>query len=475
MSLSHSLSAAFAGLTASSKAASIVAENMANQRTPGYGQREVLLGTAAIGAGVSVRGVQRHADPLLQGERRLAQASAAGSDARVAFHRSLEGALGLPGDAGGLDSMIARLDAALISAAASPASEAGLSGVLDAAKALSGKLRSATDHVQQARQSADRAIAAKVDSLNTSLSAIEGLNRNIQRMTVLGQDASALVDQRQALIDSIAEVIPIHEVARPNGRIALYSGAGTTLVDQTAAQFGFSPAGFIGAGSGGLSGLTLNGKPVATGPDGPLHGGLLAAQFAVRDTLGPEAQIRLDAVARDLANRMQDADATLGPGMAGLFTDAGSRFDPAAETGFAGRISVNALSDPAQGGALWRLRAGIGAAGPGAPGNGALLSELSAALQAPGTAASGGFQPISRSFQALGAELVSGAATQRLAAQSAATQSAIRLAALEELEARGGVDTDQQTQMLLVIERAYAANARVVAAVERMLDSLLEI
>jgi flagellar hook-associated protein 1 FlgK len=475
MSLSHSLSAAFSGLTASSAAASIVAENMANLRTPGYGRREVLLGTSAIGGGVMIRGVMRQTDMLLLGERRNAQALSTGAETRMAFHRSIETTLGLPGEDGALDSLIGRFDAALITAAASPSSDPALAGVLDAAQALAGKLRTVTGQIQQARQTADQAIASDVATLNSSLVQIEALNSDIQRMTVLGQDASALVDQRQALVDGIARILPVREVARGNGRIALYASGGLALVDEKAAQFGFTASGMIGAGSGGLSGLTMNGRPVRTGADGPLHGGSLAANFALRDTLAPAAQARLDAVARDLADRMRGADPTIAPGSAGLFTDGGGAFDPLAETGFAGRIAVNPLADPAQGGALWRLRAGLGAAVPGDPGDGGLLTGLSAALNQPSATASGGFQPVLRSFQALGAELVSGIATARLAGQSEATQSAARLSALEELEAQGGVDTDHETQLLLVIERAYAANARVIETVERMLDSLLEI
>jgi flagellar hook-associated protein 1 len=475
MSLSHSLTAAFSGLTASSKAASIVAENMANLRTPGYGRREVLLGTGTYGGGVMVRGVLRHVDPLILAERRNAQAMAAGADARTSFHRLLEDRLGLPGNAGSLDSAISRFDAALITAAGTPGAEPALAGVLDAASALAAKLRDASGQVQMARKTADQAIAADVGMINDALIRIESLNSDIQRMTVLGQDASALTDQRQALVDGIAAVLPVREVARENGRIALYAAGGVALVDERARQFGFAPSGAIGPGSGGLSGLTLDGKPLDTGPGGPLKGGRLAASFAVRDDLAPAAQARLDAVARDLMARMESADPTLAPGQAGLFTDAGAAFDPAAETGLAGRLAVNSLADPAQGGDLWRLRAGMGATGPGDPGNTALLVGLSAALNEPTLAASGGFLPGARSFQALGADLVSSIATRRLADQTEATQSATRLAALEQLEAARGVDTDHETQLLLVIERAYAANARVIQAVEQMLDNLLEI
>jgi flagellar hook-associated protein 1 FlgK len=173
--------------------------------------------------------------------------------------------------------------------------------------------------------------------------------------------------------------------------------------------------------------------------------------------------------------RLEAADPTLAPGSAGLFTDGGTPFDPAQEVGLASRIAVNPVVDPAQGGALWRLRSGLGAAAPGDVGDGSVLTALGQALGRAQPTVSGGFLPGLRSFAALAGELVSSVASARLSEEAAATQAAARQSALEQLEAQGGVDTDHETQMLLVIERAYAANARVIQAVEQMLDRLLEI
>lgn len=474
MSLSHSLTAAYSGLTASAKAASIVAENLSNLRTPGYGRRDVMLAAGSL-AGVNVVGVTRHANPVILAERRAAQAGAASADTRAAFLSSLEGWLGVPGAAGSLDSRISALDTALIAGAASPGSEAHLSTIFGAARELASTLRAASDQVQLARGSADRSIATDVALLNDSLKQVETLNRDIMRLTALRQDISALVDQRQSVVDRIADIVPLREVPRDGGRIALYSVGGAALIDGSAGVFGFQPSGQIGPGMSALPGLTLNNRPVGTGADGLMRGGRLAASFAVRDDLAPQAQARLDAVARDLVSRFEGMDATLAPGAPGLYTDAGGAFDPGQETGLAGRITVSAAVDPEQGGALWRLRDGLGAAVPGDVGNGRFLTDLSAALNAARPAASGGFLPGSRSFAGLGADLVSGIASSRLTEDATASQAAARYGALAELEAQGGVDSDRETQLLLVIERAYAANARVIQAVEEMLDRLLEI
>ena len=45
--------------------------------------------------------------------------------------------------------------------------------------------------------------------------------------------------------------------------------------------------------------------------------------------------------------------------------------------------------------------------------------------------------------------------------------------ALMELE--NGVDTDQEMQKLMLIEHAYAANAKVISTVGEMLDAIMEL
>lgn len=474
MSLSASLSSALSGLTAAARGAEVVSSNVANARTAGYARRELLLAVRSP-QGVQVAGVARMVDRALQTDRRAAQAAAENTDLRSAFLRRIEEAIGLPGDDGALSTRIGAFAAALTAAAGRPESTALLTAAVDAAAGIAGHLAGASDAIQTARAEADRAIAADVGLLNDSLARIADMNRQIRTTLGSGRDASALMDQRQQLVDGIAAIVPLREVDRGNGQIALYTAGGAVLLDGTPAEFGFTPAGIVvpgmTQGTGALSGLTLNGRAIGTAETGLLGGGRLAANFALRDVLGPEAQARLDAVARDLVERFADPalDPTLAPGAAGLFTDGGGPFAPGDETGLAARLAVN----PALDGAAWRLRDGLGAAAPGEPGQSALLARMADALDTARTPASGGFGGGARSFAALASDLLSTVATARLTADGAATFSAAKAAALQQQEAAGGVDTDHEIQMLLQIETAYAANAKVLQSVDEMLDLLL--
>jgi flagellar hook-associated protein 1 FlgK len=289
------------------------------------------------------------------------------------------------------------------------------------------------------------------------------------------------MDQRQQVIDRIAAIVPIRETNRENGQIALVTTGGAILVDGgRLATFGFTPVGVVTPdmtiSSGALSGLTMNGKPVRFGEGTEaMDGGSLAADFRLRDRDAPTIQAQLDAVARDLIARVADTgvDPTLGPTTAGLLTDGGAPLDPANETGLSLRISVNSAVDPMQGGALWRLRSGIGATAEGPPGQSSILEALREALVTPVNPASGGFAPGERSAAGLTSDLLSNISQARVRAESDQSFASSRYDSLRKDELALGVDTDQQTEILFQIERSYAANAKVVSAVDEMLKILL--
>lgn len=484
MTISSTLSSALSGLLVTSRQAELVSSNIANATTEGYARRELEITARSSGSGQGVEavGVQRITNAALTGDRRIAQAGAADSDVRADFLSQIERALGTPGDEGALTDRVAAFDAALIAAASRPDSDARLSDVVQTADSLARHLNDASDAVQTARSRADSAIGQQVTRLNDTLKSLADLNRQLVRLEALGRDTAALLDKRQQMVDGISDLVPLREVDRGKGQIALFTTGGAVLLDGgRAATLGFVPAGLVTpdmtVSGGALSGLTLNGRPVTTGTGGLMAGGSLAAQFALRDEIAPEVQAGLDAIARDLVERFAPPgpDATLAPGDAGLFTDAGTAFAPANEVGLAGRLELTSLVDPDRGGALWRVRDGLGAAAPGPVGSSTLLVALKGALSQGRQPASGGVTPGTRSHAGFVGEIVSRIAQDRLGAEAEASYFTARADALTVEELEGGVDTDRELQDLLVIEKAYAANAKVIQTVGELIDVLLGI
>lgn len=481
MTIANTLSNALSGLTASTRAAELVSSNVANAQTEGYGRREIDLTARRLG-GVEVVAVRREVDMQTVQERRLADASVGYNGTIAGFQADLENTLGTPDQAGSLSGRVDALETALIEAASRPDNAARLQAVRDAAIDLSKTLNTASDRVQAARMEADTTIEAQVARLNNGLERVQNLNYQIQDAQARGQDPASLMDMRQQAVDDISEIVPLKQVDREHGQIALYTPGGAILLDGKAAKVGFAKVGVIvpemTQESGALSGLTINGSAVRTsGATSPIQGGSLAALFEVRDELATAAQSRLDAVARDLVERFEapSVDTTLGMGDPGLFTDRGAALDVSAEVGLSARLTVNALVDPDQGGALWRLRDGLGAAAPGDAGDSTLLQALNAALSSERVAASGDFLGVARSASGLAADFLSIVGRERAAAEADQSYAASQQDSLTLMELENGVDTDHEMQKLMLIEQAYAANAKVISTVGSMLQTIMDL
>lgn len=483
MSISTALSSALSGLTASSRAADVVSSNLANVMTEGYAPRR--LGLEARGphlSGVKVTGLARHVDQGLLADRRLADSQLAHADTASGFLGELEGVVGTPDMDRSISARLSAFDTALTSAAGRPEAENRLQAAVLHGKELASALNAAADHIATRRTEADGAIAGTVETVNDTLKRIRTLNIQIARAGQQTREATTLLDQRQALIDHLSEHVPVRQVERDNGAVALFTTGGKTLLDGSATTLEFTPSNLVAPhmtiDNGLLSRLRIDGRPVdAESLSGPDQGGRLAGLFNLRDTLAVKAQTRLDAVARDLVERFQDAsvDSTRAPGDPGLFTDDAGTFDPVDETGLAGRVALNALVDPTRGGDLWRLRDGLGAGAPGPAGNSSTINQLKDALIQERGLASGDLGLTSRTAASHQASLIAMIGQDRLSAEQNQSFAAATRGDLRERELANSVDSDAEMQRLMQIEQAYGANARMIQTLDEMIETLLRI
>jgi flagellar hook-associated protein 1 FlgK len=292
---------------------------------------------------------------------------------------------------------------------------------------------------------------------------------------------AGLVDDRNRLIDRVAASLPVRVDARDDGSVILRTASGLTLVDRTAREISFSPSPLVtpnmsfSDGAGALSGLSLSGIDITPGGTGVqrIEDGALAAAFALRDADVPAFQERIDSLAAELAFRLDEPaiDGTRPPGAAGIFAADGAAITPGYAPGLARDIELNPLLDPESGNPAL-LRDGLGSAGPGPAGADALPRAFLKALDAAaGYPLPGAATEISFTERVASAgEAVS---TARVSAETRKAEVDASRATLAAVESeRLGVDTDAELQELLVLEQAYAANARVIEVASRMLDDI---
>lgn len=484
MSIARALGNAISGLTATARGTEAVAANIANASTPGYARRDLVVSAQTAGGnagGVRVDGVTRAVNASVLSESRLAEAARAEAATRLDFAARIDDAIGIAGNAGSLGSALSAFQTALSSAASRPDDDIRLTQVVDTATALADRLNTLSGEVQAARTAADQAIAADIASLNKSLAQVADLNRKIAVMEADGSDPSSLYDQRQGIISAIARIVPVQEVTRAAGAVALFTAEGAVLLDGTVpTELSFTAAGQVTTAQtvgSGLSMLVQNGVGLSQSQMRLYAGGSLAANFAIRDELAPRAQELLDDIALDLHDRLADpaVDPTITLTSPGLFTDDGARATAADKTGLAGRIGVNDAVVESAGGAAWRIRAGLDAATSGTVGDATLLIAMSEALGKTAAPATGTGFSGKASLAGRLAFVEAQVSTARVNAQSDAAVRNSQADTIWSRLAADGVDSDAEMQKLLQYEQAYAANARVIQAIQAMMDQILEI
>ncbi len=437
MSLTSAISNALSGLGATSLGTEIVSSNLSNASNAAYAKREVSL-VSNLNGGVQVTGIQRHRDAAVQASLNAQSAQIAAAEVRSHALAAVDAAVGTVGDSGSLTTALDDMQSMLISAAAQPESDVRLNQVLYAAEDLAAQFNAVGDAIQAERLSADHSVARDVETVNEVLSQIEKLNKQIISTKENGRGAATLSDQRDQAIATLSELIPVRTLERDNGSVALVSRGGQVLLDGKAVTLEFTPVQGMDEAmtldSGALSGISI------VGGDGDdisnrLIGGQIAATLQVRDKLMPQASDEL------AAERQSMLDATAFDG-AGLFTEVD------------GVLSVNEQlsADP------WRLRDGFTPTSLGYVANAGFLDTLAA-----------GTESISDSL----GNYVSKQSAQLLRAEMSETSANARYTALQEAAASEGVDSDAELQSLLMIEKLYTANARVISVVDEMMDTLM--
>jgi flagellar hook-associated protein 1 FlgK len=496
MGINSAIGNALSGLRVTSRHAELVSRNVANATTEGYTQKTLAISHQVNGydpGGVRVDGVRRTIDPFLTAARRRDEASAQNVSAQAdALRRVADLALD-PDGGDSLQSRYMAFESSLRALADTPESASLQREAAHAGRALATKLNMLSADAKRLRVDADRDIQRQVETVNGAMRRIAQLNREIQQTYAAGRDASALEDERDRQIDLVNTIIPIKEAREVNGGMMITTEGGSMLMNgSTPYALSFQPSGALGiGGANALNGLTHFDRTSGNMDTLGLDGGTLEAAFAARDQTAVTFSTQVDAIARDLAERFQSSafmagyDDAAGTAI-GLFTeDTGARFDDSVtpEVGFAARITFNVALDPEAGGDAGLLKTGAYAGAPtrttGEPFYAAIYAAFGVERTLTSAAGNPGLALGMTGQRSAVAMVTEWSALLEVAAGSSENEASFRLGAAEALRdeevARQGVDTDEELRQLMLIEKAYAANAQVLQVADQMLAELLSI
>lgn len=440
---------ALSGINAHRQMIDATSHNVANQATPGYHRQIIDVRAGGLGAtgvfsgakyqpgGVDATGVRRAIDTLA--ENRLVRETAlnAGATTLAANLERIEMAFTEPVDNG----LAAQLDdfwGGWSDLATVPGDSAMRSQLLERAQSVIDTLQRANADLDAAALGAEQEIFALAADVNELASRIAQLNGAIAGSTTTPND---LLDQRDALVRDLSALTGA--IARPGqgGQIDVSIGGRSIVYGANSQRVN---------GAGGVLTWEADGSTVQA-PDSKA-----ASLQAIISDVVPRYRTKLDGVAAALVNGVNGLHTT-GYDLTG--TTGRNFFDPGSVTAASISLSADVVGQPQN------LAAGAPVfPGPVAPGplDGGMASQIAQIAES-----ATGPDSVYRSLVAdLGVE--TRAAVQRSDVQGQVTAAAQRVA-----DSVGSVSIDEEMVAMVAAQRGYEASARVLTAVDQLLETLI--
>ncbi|WP_321341018.1 flagellar hook-associated protein FlgK [uncultured Cohaesibacter sp.] len=317
MALSQALSVAASGLKATSRDLEIVSSNITNANTPGYTRKVTNRQDMVLNGQVTSviqTDAQRTLDLVAQKQFWSETGATSYSKTINDYLTQVDAMFGQPGDGNSLDSLVNAFATSLQALETSPDDATTRLEVLNNASVMTRAMNDASEKLQALRQDAEFAIETAVQDTNEILKHIEKLDLQIQELSLSsGDSAVGLMDQRDAYVSQLAELMPVRVTQRENNSIQISTTSGMTLYDVSASQFEFSAYGTVGPYTEWDPTATDNqlGTVYLRSNNSDLHdvtlsggfgGSKIGALLELRDDILVEAQNQLDSLADGLAD-----------------------------------------------------------------------------------------------------------------------------------------------------------------------------
>src|SRR5690554_6742278 len=466
MSTFSGLNTAYTALNAARQGLDVVGQNIANVNTEGYTRQRLTtssIGGVAqtgplshgtrVGQGVSVEGIARLGDLFVDSKVRSSAASAGFWNLNARALSNIEGILQEPGE-NGISAQLSEFWAAwqdVSNRAGEPAS-AGV--LLEQAGVLTSRIGKAYTDIENEWAGMRSRTDGMVSELNSAAQQVADLNGRIRAATAAGGSVNELLDKRSTLTATIASLAGGTARETADGTVEVLIG-GNAIVSGDS----FRPVTVVGGlrMQDGLTSAVQLEWAHRPGAAIALDGGELAASVAL---LAPtdanrtggtfaEAAEALNVFARALADKVNAIHAT---GETNQGVQGGDFFDFSAGLPAARGLTVIPTD-----------MNGIASSTPGA---GAYDGTIADAIAQIGLDAEGP--------DALWSSIVTGiGVASRTAAQQSALADISADAAVGAQLSASAVDMDEENINMLTYQVAYQGAARVMTAVDEMLDTLI--
>jgi len=459
MSNISALQSALSGLLAQRKRLDLIGHNVANVGTEGYSRQRVDLASGGngpvpalfsdgllAGDGVDVAGISRYRDEFLETRALDERSASADLSTRAKYLDRVEMVHAEPSD-DGLAASLDRFWTSFDEIANQPGEVPQRTATLEQAKATVGQFRFMDEQIRAVRSTAVGEAEALAERVNVLATEVASLNDAVRPLVLSNASANDLLDQRDIALSELADLVGVRVQNRDDGTVDVYVGGSTLVHGSRSVPMEATTVVDAGLADVGLQRLTLqwvNGGEITP------TGGEAAGLLAMANVEIPDAMRDLDAVAAGFITEVnaihaaaQDLDGNTGWNF----------FEPTGTTAATIALSTDVDGEPRR----------ISAAAVGA---GELDASAAQAIAALRNEAGGTADAYAELVGGLG--VVVGSTRARAAAQDGVLQRVDEA----RLQTRS-VNLDEEMIDMVAAQRAYEASARVINAVDEMLDVLV--
>jgi flagellar hook-associated protein 1 FlgK len=232
MGLSSSLQIGRAALNASQVAIQTTGNNLSNAATPGYSRqivsfspiRDTRYGSAFLGRGVQVSGIQRQVDLALMSRLNTGISQESAASTRHDLLSAVEATLNELTD-NDISSGLSSFFNIWSELANTPGSNATRTLAVQQGSTLAGQMRAMRSDLLSMRAQVDQQLDANTRQANDLLNTIASLNREIVDAEGGAAQANGLRDRRDAMVQEVSLFMDITAVPQPDGAVNVLVGS----------------------------------------------------------------------------------------------------------------------------------------------------------------------------------------------------------------------------------------------------------
>ena len=216
MSIESSILIAGSGLRSITQALTVASQNVANAATPSYARESVAessLTAGGAGLGVAAGPATRDVDVALEASVFAQSGEVAAQQTTSDALAQIDATQGTTAAGNDLASEVGALSDAFTTLGADPSNAAEQSAVVIAAGTLATNINNTANTYQAGRQAAQNALVAEVTTLNSTLSQVGALSKQIVGAQAAGQSVADLENQRDVLESSAAQLAGVQFLA----------------------------------------------------------------------------------------------------------------------------------------------------------------------------------------------------------------------------------------------------------------------